>query len=703
MYVRNLIYTPFKEQYEHSIQQIRDGTISDVDFGVAILNSSRYFDADMIDSAEYSFLQETLVKKFPDNEHLLVRLISDYIESDDLEKLVYFLRNLYEIDKSEEFIRLSYFLIAIENGNFDQALAIALDGGPNLLDNEVREGIIARNDAVRVHGQYSPSFFLKLILNRNEFGTRYVVDDILPDDLKSMMTRLQTVVSSVQTNQEETAQLLRTVWRGSHATTLGKTSSSNYRVGNIQPVLLQWPSEGLLSREITYDQYGARGRAARSGRPNVNPEDKSLPTLIDVLISKAPLGRELEAFLEAMPPSQRRWSFWYMYDLVSQAYQQFPESLSVRLTELSEDVLADTADDHEFTLWIKLVLDTDKQLSVAESKAFADRTRRVVSPTNDQLYMFSQLMIRLGHLDQAVDCFEMLLVGEVEYLEFHGPASDVFMLSFGDNRPGVLQMIEDLSAHLPRESVQDMIGRIVPLVRPFRDLPEFQHIWEAFAIRAYSVAYDPSEVFDRVKILIPDIDESVDVVSGFDEIRLLQLARVFSLAEEFERTNTLVRSMFIQESIEVSGTLSKPGAVSTLFGNNVSDTVLNAMKNLATNLGVRLPASNGTNRNADARRDSASSFVSLVEEILDFDQPEHVASMVRALRSWLDDADIDKKSVFQALASIARIHIGRNEFDQTFEIAAIMQEWLSSQSRHELDERLLHTFSSLIPHIPQND
>ncbi|MYF38029.1 MAG: hypothetical protein F4219_04575 [Gammaproteobacteria bacterium] len=320
MYVRNLIYTPFKEQYEHSIQQIRDGTISDVDFGVAILNSSRYFDADMIDSAEYSFLQETLVKKFPDNEHLLVRLISDYIESDDLEKLVYFLRNLYEIDKSEEFIRLSYFLIAIENGNFDQALAIALDGGPNLLDNEVREGIIARNDAVRVHGQYSPSFFLKLILNRNEFGTRYVVDDILPDDLKSMMTRLQTVVSSEQTNQEETAQLLRTVWRGSHATTLGKTSSSNYRVGNIQPVLLQWPSEGLLSREITYDQYGARGRAARSGRPNVNPEDKSLPTLIDVLISKAQLGESVHRVLacescECCFQSRQSVMFRYRFDI----------------------------------------------------------------------------------------------------------------------------------------------------------------------------------------------------------------------------------------------------------------------------------------------------------------------------------------------------------------------------------------------------
>ena len=698
MYSRNLIFKPFKEQYLDSIQAIRDGRIDDVNYGKAILDKSRYFEANAIDDSERINLQEKLVKKFPNNEDLLVLLISEYIDTDELDKLVNFLRMFYEIDKTEEFIRMSYFLIAIENGNFDQALAVALDGGPNLLDKEIRDGIIARNEAVRVHGEFSPSFFLKLILNRNVAGEHYVVDDILPNELKSMMTRLQEVASNEVTTQEEFPQLLRMVWRGSHATTLGKITSSPYRIDNIQPVLLQWPSAGLLPREITYGQYGASSRATTRGRLKTNAE---APKLIDVLVSRAPLGRELEQYLLSMPPSQRRWSFWHMYDLVSEAYQQHPETLRERLTELSESLVKDAVDDHEFTLWLKLVLDTSPQLSNIEANAFLARVKNVVSPTNDQLYMFSRLMIQLGHLDEAIDCFEMLLIGEVEYREFQGSASDVFMRSFGNDRPGVLNMIEDLSQHLPQDSLKEMIDRVVPLVRPFRNLPEFQHVWEAFSIRAFSVAYEPSEVVHNVEVLIPGISDGVDVVRGFDDIRLVQLARVYSLAKDFERTNMIVRSMFTKKSIEVSGALSESGPVSTLFRASSSDNMLVAMKNLGFNLGVNLSNIIDTNRYSDKRRTSASVFVSLVEEILDFNEPENVSSMVRALGSWLDESDIDKQSIFQALASIARVHIDRNESDQASEIAAIMQEWFLNQPDSELDERIVHTFSSLIPYVSQ--
>ncbi|MCY3540475.1 MAG: hypothetical protein OXH31_00990 [Gammaproteobacteria bacterium] len=698
MYSRNLIFTPFKEQYLDSIQAIRDGRVDDVEYGRAILSKSRYFEANEIDDSERLNLQEKLVEKFPDNEDLLVLLISEYVETDELDKLVNFFRMLYELDKTEEFIRMSYFLIAVENGNYDQAVAVALDGGPNLLDKEKRDGIIARNEAVRVHGEFSPSFFLKLILNRNVSGSRYVVDDILPNDLKSMMTRLQEDASDELTKPEEIPQLLRTVWRGSHATTLGKITGSSYRVDNIQPVLLQWPSEGLLPREITYELYGARNRATTRGRPQT---DSEAPTLIDVLVSKAPVGRELEQYLLSMPPSQRRWSFWHMYDLVSQAYQQHPETLTERLTELSESLVNDAVDDHEFTLWMKLVLDIESQLSNAESSAFMNRVRKVVSPTNDQLYMFSRMMLQLGHLEEAIDCFEMLLIGEVEYHEFQGSASDVFMRSFGNDRPGVLHMIEDLSEHLPQDSIKELIGRIVPLVRPFRNLPEFQHVWEAFAIRAFSVAYEPSAVVNKVEELIPGISDGVDIVRGFDEIRLIQLARVYSLAKDFKRANMIVRPMFTNKSIEVSGTLSESGAVSTLFVASTSDKMLAAIKNLGTNLGVTLPDISDTNRNSNTRRTSGGVFVSFVDEILDFDEPENVSSMVRALGSWLEDFDIDKHSIFQALASIARVHINRNESNQASEIAAIMQEWLLNQPDSDFDEQLVRTFSSLIPHVSQ--
>ena len=699
MYSRSLIYKPFKEQYLNSIQEIHDGTISDVEYGIAILNKSRYFEVNAIDSSEHLDLREKLAERFPENEYLLVRLISEYIDSDNLEKLVMYLRAFYMVDKNEEFTRMSYFLTSVENGNFDQALAVALDGGPSLLDKEVRDGIFARNDAVRMHGEYSPSLFLKYIRNRNLSGTHYIVDDILPDELRSMMMRLQEAVSSDEIENEEAPLLLRMFWRGSQAIMLGATPNPSYRVDNIQPVLLRWPSEGHLSRELTYGFFGARGRAPMNRQPNADTEREQIPTLVEVLITKAPVGRELEQFLVAMSPNQRRWSFSFMYDLVSKAYQQYPENLSERLTELSENVVANAADDHQFTLWVKLVLDSGKQLSKTESDAFEDRVRNVVSPTNDQLYMFSRLLIQLGRLELAVDCIEMLLVGEVEYAEFQVRASNVFMRSFSSTRPGVLQLIEDMSEHLPRESVQDMIGRIVPLVRPFRNLPEFQHIWEAFALRAFSIAYEPWEIIEKIRVLVPDIIDSVDVVRGFDEIRLVHLARIYNLAEDFERSNLHVRSMFTKKSIEVSSAMSKPGAISSLFSSSVSGEMLVAVQNLAINLGLNLPSMSAANGVDDKRRTSASLFISSLEEVLDFNRPDGVASLVQALQSWLDDSDIDRSSVFEALTSIAYIHVERKEFDQALNIMASLQDWLLDQPRNKLDERLLGSFISLVPHV----
>ena len=700
MYSRSLIYKPFKEQYLNSIQQIHDGTISDVEYGIAILNKSRYFEVNEIDASEHLRLRDKLAERFPENEYLLVRLISEYIDSDNLEKLVKYLRAFYVLDKNEEFIRMSYFLTSVENGNFDQALVVALDGGPNLLNKEVRDGIFARNDAVRMHGEYSPSLFLKYIRNRDSSGAHYVFDDILPAELKSMMTRLQETLTRDEVKNEEIPQLLRMFWRGSQAIMLGATPNPSYRVDNIQEVLLHWPSEGHLSRELTYSFYGSRGRPSMNRQPKADTESEQKTTLVEVLISKISLGRELEKFLVALSPDQRRWlSSWLMYDLVSKAYQQYPENLSERLTELSEKVIADATDDHEFTLWVKLVLDSGKRLSNTESEAFEDRVRKVVSPTNDQLYMFSRLMIQLGRLELAVDCIEMLLVGEVEYAEFQVRASSVFMRSFSSTRPGVLQLIEDMSEHLPGESVQDMISRIVPLVRPYRNLPEFQHVWEAFALRAFSIAYEPSEIIEKVRVLVPDIIDSVDVVRGFDEIRLVHLARIYSLAEDFERSNLHVRSMFTKKSIEVSSAMSKPGAVSSLFSSSVSGEMLVALQNLANNLGLNLPSMSAANGVDDKRRTSASLFISSLDEVLDFNRPDNVASLVLALRSWLDDSDIDRSSVFEALTSIAYIHVERKEFDQALDIMASLQDWLLGQPKDKLDGRLLSSFISLVPHV----
>lgn len=705
------IFTVLKDQYEDFIDQIRRGSTDDIETAKKVLRLTPYFGVDddiAIDDGERLELLEKLMESMPADTDLVLQASGVAIATNKLDRLESLIGSYYEIDNSDEFIRMAHYLTSIKNERYGEALAVALDGGPDLRDQKIRNEIFERNDAEPISGAYTgnPSSILKAVrdggLDIGEFRASVVLTSgLLPEGLESMIERLQEVVDSDNLDPDEVPLLLRSLWRGAQATSIDGARTSFYGIRNFIPLLLQWPSKGKPDPNLLYSSIGViLAGAATSLDESASSEAEAEPTLIELLMAKAPLGMELEQILLALTPSERRMSSGRLYELVTKAYREFPEHFSQRWNELNSKIEDATANDHELSLWMRMTLHSEDKLTESVIDAFVVRARQMQAPTTEQLVNFAKLLSMLGFYEQAVECFELLVIRRAEYNEFSGrygyvtttgPSNDASPIS-------VLDLIETANEHLPKEYMQTMVHKVVPLMRPFSDVAELHHIWKAFALRAFAVAYEPRKVIASVRELSSRIDEPVEFVDGFDGIRLVHLARIHNLNEEFALAHDNIRPLFTEESMSTSRELTKPDGASSVF-RNTSDYVPISMQNVAGILGLHLPGvgvSFSTLSASDAVPNSAGLFTALIEEVVNFDNRESVDALVSAMRQWLDDSDIDKPSVLEAMARISRIYMKRGNANQAREVAESMQEWLLSQPSEDIVAGLLGVYVPLV-------
>ncbi len=704
------IFTVLKDQYEDFIDQIRRGSIDDIEAAKKVLTLTPYFGVDddiAIDDAERLELLEELMERVPADTDLVLQASGAAIATNKLDRLESLVGSYYEIDNSDEFIRMAHYLTLLNNERYGEALAVALDGGPDLRDQNIRDEIFERNDAEPILEDFSnASSILKAVrdggLDIGEFRASVVfTSGLLPEGLEAMIERLQEVVASDNLDPDDVPLLLRSLWRGAQATSIDDARGSFYGRRNFTPLLLQWPSKGKPDPNLLYSSIGViLAGAATTLDESTSSEVDAEPTLIELLMAKAPLGKELEQILLALTPSERRMSSGRLYELVTKAYREFPDHFALRWNELNAKIEDATANDHELSLWMRMTLHAEGELTESVIDAFVVRARQMHAPTTEQLVNFAKLLSKLGFFEQAVECFELLVIRRAEYNEFSGrygyvtttgPSNDASPMS-------VLDLVETANEHLPKEYMQTMVQKVVPLMRPFSDVAELHHIWKAFALRTFAVAYEPREVIASVRELSSRIDEPVEFVDGFDGIRLVHLARIHNLNGDFARAHDNIRLLFTEESMSTSRELTKPKGASSVF-RNTSDYVPISMQNVAGILGLRLPGvgvSLSTFSASDAVPDSAGLFIALIEEVVNFDNRDSVDALVGAMRQWLDDSDIDKPSVLEAMARISRIDMKRANANQAREVAESMQEWLLRQPTEDIATGLLGVFVPLV-------
>ena len=697
-YTSDSIYTVFDEQYLQSLQEIRDGKVDDVELAKWFLqaNTRTFDDHDVMpDPEERLSLLMRLFEQFPEDKEIALQILGGQVASQQLSGLLEHLQDYYEIDRAEESIRMAYYLTALKDELYDRALEIALDGGPDLRNPLIRESILDRNDSAQSYDYFEPAAILSVVRGNDPFN-RMMRSGFMPEGLESMVTRVQDRVAEESLDEEQVRNLVRSLWRGVQSASIGDAASGFYGTRNFLPTLLLWPSQGSPSMDTMYLSMGVI--YGPTGTDEEVLEDKERePTLLESLASKAPLGDELELLMTSLSHSEQL-RFEALHDLVSTAYREFPEHVTKRIGELSRKVVEDVASDLEFTLWMRLVLDSETSLTEEESEAFVSRARRMKSPIDQQLTNFATLLSRQGHFDQAIDCYELLVVRRANLNEF-APSGRIYIQGpSGNGQSSVLQLVEEAANHLPKEKLQTFVRRIVSLVRPLKETPEFRSVWEAFAIRAFAIAYELPDVLGNIKEIAPDVDRHGDFVQGIDGVRLIELVRLELLLGNSREANRLARTFFTTESKSKSVQLTEQVSVGfRMFGFGPSYQTLSNIQSYCGLLGLRIPgmgASTSVMVNmVPTVPTSADLFVSRMSEMLNLENSISVDLMVEALPMWLNDEDIDTSSVLNGLTGIASVFVARKELDRAKSVGSEVQSWLLRQPVEEIEPDLVRSIA----------
>ncbi len=709
-YSGDALFKAFRDQYIESLNELREGNVDDLELTKMLLNvGPRYAEPDPemdLTSDERLEIYEKLVERYPEEKEFLLYLIYTQVNAHERENLMKYLRTYYELDNTEEFMRTAYYLTAVENENYDLALSIALDGGSDLRYQEVREEIYERSETAAQMGPMETGSILLMIRGLDPYDTiTRMVGGV--GGIEKAVARMQEIVASDDVDPEEIPLLLRRLWRGTQAAGLGDQMRNFYGNQSVIPMLLQWPSTGTPSPNVMYMSIGlplasAGGSLRQRLNPGQDEDAEEQPTLLELLISKAPLGRDFELLLMSLQPYERKNSS-QVYSLVAQAYIAFPQSLEARMPELSERLVANVANEHEFTLWMTLVRESDASVSQEEADALVSKSRDLQAPTDDQLLSIAELLAQQGYNEEAVDCYESLMIRTIDYSEFTDQRGRIY---YGPNMGipmDAMTLLESANEHLSHEYAARFASRMMSYLRPVGDSPEIEQLYQAFLLRGLSVVHDPSDVVDIAKEWSPDIDETVDVVESFDGIRLIHLGRVFNRAGDFDRSATYTKALFSKLSIESKPSVEETGFINVRMMGNAMYQLMNTLQTVGTTFGLSLPnvgpsLSFGP-MDEEPLPTGASMYISLLDESIDFDNAASVDATVANLASWLDEPEFSVQVLLEAIATISFICFERGDPDRARAVASVMQDWLLSQDLETLDSRTLSSFTLIVPVI----
>ncbi|MCY3883860.1 MAG: hypothetical protein OXG24_02980 [Gammaproteobacteria bacterium] len=704
-YLRDPLFTAFKDQYLKSIDDILQGNIDDLEVAKLMVNQTTFYyggnDPEILEVGRKRVdIYKALNKKFPDEKNFIERLIWSNLYSPDV---LDWLEDYHNLEVDNDNIRMAYYITALSFENYDLALSMALDGSSDLRRPNIREEIFRKNDEVVGPGQRDP---VEDLLRRiRGVMANYGSQDFLPNGLEAIFTRLQESANSESIDPAEVPNQLRSLWRGSQAAGLGDSMSRFYGSRNIQPLLIQYPSKGKPSSNVMY-MSSSMGFGVSS---LVGPiryivsggqieEEEEIPTLLEVLVAKAPLGRELESFLVALSPWERQASM-SMYEQTSKAYQHFPNEMSQRLDELSARVVDATADGHEFMMWLTLANDADVQLTDSESDALIARARRISESSPDRLQKIASLLAKSGRFDEAVDCYEMLVLNQIRYGEFSGRSSNMIMYSMPQSSPSnILTLVEGANENLPAENAQALVQRVIPLVRPFDNDEQIQNVWKAFVVRALSVAYPPSEVIGQAERIDPDISQLAEEIEVYEALKLVQFIRAHYRARDFAKGHRYLKRLYYPMTTDESSMQAELMGIGSRYVVSTEAQKMASIQTLVRILGLDNQHTGRSFRSVtgpDQPSVGSEMFFYALDDMVDFEDFEAIDSLIRQFKSWLGDKSISQAGAYSALVRMARLCKLQNSMERAHDIALSLQEWLLNQDEEELPQGTLASFLSI--------
>ncbi len=674
------------------------------------------------DIDEYQ-LGKSLSECFPNNEEYRRNLIVSSIQSGVNSRITEQLQNAYERDNTVVGIRTAFYLWNKQQEDYVSALAVATDGEPDLTKRDILDDILKRNDESRFKYGNHPDYILTLVRNfgnpDDSLSVRVIgVEDRIPKNIKTAASAISQLDST--NTAVDAGEALRLFWRNLNTQNLGG-SSRVYLPGSPMGMFLSWP---LDQNELgNTDFYGysrspfvsyASTLAQYLGQKSTEQAETS-EKLLDWLVHQFSVGRDLELHLMAQTPPQRRFSHKW-YELLVQAYALHPNDRDERLAELTIAVETETADEHEFSLWMYLSNVAEQEMSTEISAKFEQWVVELSAPTPLQTLNIAQMFARAEKWDQALDYYTLYALNLSRSDSNFGGVR--FSYGGDPNNPvDLFGLIDTVAEHTSTTTAQQFVERIAPMVRPFdRDISE--HSLNAKTVDLLSRVYPAEEVLEVGKRLRPSLDELLqngkrNVAPEYEAVApLLQVIRVLVANGELNEAVRYLRPIFVTvvpEEIEDQDGGSETDIVASLGNTMISvaggssitvssaqaASVISALSSSGVAMRVGSPGT-GMEPQVDVPLISPNVMALFRdrETIFDFDNDEWMNLLVASMTDWLENEEMDERGLIEMLSVIAFEYDLRDEPEKVTNSWSKISAWLTQYHR-SLDRYSIKPFLQL--------
>ena len=574
--------------------------------------------------------------------------------------------NEYNASPENDSWRLAHFVFLRSQQRHEEALVVAMDGGPDLRDRDIYQQALF----VRLRGSQTQPFARIL---------RQLLDLTRTPPLEGLGSAFtQHLAKALNAgDHEQGRQALREVWRRLFLfrklsnPPAGGSRSPDQRFQGILTNLLNARLPGTGQDTAA----GSVGRTMGAGTPpgaisgmaaGAPPE----PRMLFDAVADTPYGaQELEGFLRAMPDEERK-GFRPLYEYLAKA-----EVGSDRLQELSSRLREQAIDDHEFTLWMLLHDRQEAEFVPGELQAFEERLAAMLDPSPYQLLLAARIFAASGAVGQAVEHYKLVMARRIQHNEFAEPRALNESFPWADTHvASLLELIDEVTEKLPREAARDLAEQVLSLARRADDLPGADALFGAFVLVVLGKAYAPQELLEQARRQYPSVLTLPDQLSGVGAAKAVELVRAYARSGDLNRATEILGALLREPAPWIQSTTSRVLSRKAAAMRSLQFSKAVAMRSLQSLCGITvLERAWGS---PDRSHAGAREILARMERLFPVqpnDWPEvsdWIGAVTDALLGWLADEQADETEVLELLTALGMRAVRMGEQGQAADLLA---------------------------------
>ena len=597
------------------------------------------------------------------------------------------LHDFYRENPEDEFLRAALYFRYLTEGKFGPALALVTDGGPDLRDQTVVDGLL---DKMSRSGGASSGLFRRFY--PGPIGSPYSpytpvvqrnIDRLREAGLGHRDSRTSEETAALPDTSGNPGESLRAVWRG--ITAPGEDGDRRYYPPSAGS-LLSLPLAERDGNAWSYGPSAQNGAISALLGSSRGQDDRRL--LFDVLVEMPEVAHELERYVPALPESERR-NQTRCYELLADALDA-RGSTAARLDDLSSRLQNGAIGQHDFTLWMTLRHRQEDGLSAAELETFARRAGEIEDPTRSELLLIARLFAKSGAFADSAEHYALIaanllrrggLGGVTSRVVMRGAAVQLISFSSGpvftsvsgtNLATGLAEILEETAERLPGEVADGFARRVLAVARPSEDDEALAAIFDAFVLKTLSNVVPPAEVFVESAGISPTTTVTEATLETWQVPKVLELARLHAMAGNPLDALGLIRRFAIPDGVRTEPESDWLDEERSRRANTASA--------LARTFGLQLLRGYGP-------ASSASWLIHGRERVFPADADnawpgalDWMLTAARAMQDWLDDEDVDPAKVREMLFVLAWQLHEADHGDAARDIFAVLARQIAAET-----------------------